>query len=230
MSIVLHALALFLVLVPAVASVSLAIERQSWGKRGFVLGGGGGARPERLQYVQVAPPPPPTIHRPVVRRPPPKPEPRVMTPPVIPPPPTPPPPAPVIDSAADGVTPGAGKSGAGPGTGGGTGSGKGPGTGAGTGPGTAGDPAARKLRAMAPETIVAGLDAPKDARPRHLVAVFIVAPTGDAKLVSFTQTNDGGLNRRLKDEFEQMTRSRWQPAALDGVSVPDTVSYVVELP
>jgi hypothetical protein len=226
---VLHALALFLVLVPAVASVSLAVERQSWGKRGFVLGGGGGARPERVQDLHVAPPPP-AVRHPVVRRPPPKPPPPVIAPPHVIPPPPAPLPTPAIDTASIGATPGAGSAGAGPGSGGGTGSGHGTGAGAGTGPGTAGDPAARKLRAMAPETIVAGLDAPKDAHPRHLVAVFIVDPSGDAKLVSFTQTNDGGLNRRLKDEFEQMTRSRWQPAALDGVSVPDTVSYVVELP
>lgn len=227
----LHALALFLVLVPAVASVSLAVERQSWGKHGLVLGGGGGGQAERVQYLHVAPPPPTPVRRPVVRRPPPKPQPRVIAPPpVIPPPPKPPPPAPTTDTTSSGAAPGAGSTGAGPGSGGGTGSGKGTGAGAATGPGTAGDPAARKLRAMAPETIVAGLDAPKAARPRHLIAVFIVDPGGDAKLVSFTQTNDGGLNRRLKDEFEQMTRSRWQPAALDGVSVPDTVSYVVELP
>lgn len=65
---------------------------------------------------------------------------------------------------------------------------------------------------------------------RDIVAVFFVSLTGEAKLVSVTQTNDGGLNRRLRDEFEQMTRSRWQPAALDGVSVADTIAYTVELP
>ncbi len=174
-SIVLHALALFLVLVPAVASVSLAVERQSWGKHGLVLGGGGGGQAERVQYLHVAPPPPTPVRRPVVRRPPPKPQPRVIAPPpVIPPPPKPPPPAPTTDTTSSGAAPGAGSTGAGPGSGGGTGSGKGTGAGAATGPGTAGDPAARKLRAMAPETIVAGLDAPKAARPRHLIAVFIV--------------------------------------------------------
>jgi len=132
------------------------------------------------------------------------------------------------DTAATGAA--AGTAGAGPGSGGGTGAGKGPGVGNGQGPGTGGDPAARKFRALPPETIAAGLDAPKDVHPRRLVAIFLVASSGDAKLMSFTQTNDGGFNRRLRDEFEQMTRSRWQPAALNGIAVPDTVDYVIELP
>ncbi len=229
-SIVLHALAFFALLIPTVALVKLVAERRQWGLHGLVLGGGGGAQPERVQYVRPAMPARAPTTRPVVR-PPPKPKP----PPVITPPqPVPPQPVPVAppgpESAATGAPAGTGTPSAGPGSGGGTGAGTGPGVGNGKGPGTGGDPAARKLRAVPPETIVAGLDAPKDARPRHLVAIFIVASTGEAKFVSFTQTNNGGLNRQLRDEFEQMTRSRWQPAALDGVSVPDTVAYVVELP
>jgi hypothetical protein len=78
--------------------------------------------------------------------------------------------------------------------------------------------------------IPTGLDAPKDVRPQHLVAVFIVAPSGEAHLVSVTPTNNGGYNKHLRDELEQMTRSRWQPASLDGVAVADTVPYVVDLP
>ena len=156
---------------------------------------------------------------------------RLSSAPPQPVPPLPTPVAPIApESAAAGAAAGAGTTGVGPGSGGGAGAGNGPGAGNGKGPGTGGDPAARKLRALPPETIVAGLDAAKSVRPRHLVAIFLVASTGDAKLLSFTQTNDGGLNRRLRDEFEQMTRSRWQPAALDGISVPDTIAYDVELP
>jgi hypothetical protein len=230
MSIALHALVLFLLLIPAVASVQLAVNPRWLGLRGVVRGGGGGgARQERLQYIQPVPlarrpvRPTPVVRRPA-RVPPPRPTPVVL------PPIAPLPPAQIATSDQVSAPAGAGSSGVGPGAGGGVGGGVGTGTGTGTGPGTAGTPSERKLHALPPEMIPAGLDAPKDARPRRVVATFFVTPLGDAKLVSVTQTNDGGLNKRLRDEFEQMTRSRWQPAALDGIAVADTMSYIVDLP
>ena len=78
--------------------------------------------------------------------------------------------------------------------------------------------------------IPAGLGAPRGVRPRHITAVFLITATGDAKLANFTTTNDGSFNRRLRDDFEQMTHGRWQPATLDGVAVPDTVQFTVDFP
>jgi len=224
-SIVLHALASFLLLLPGVAAVQLVVNPRAWGLRGLVRGGGGGgARQEHLRYVQTAPPPPPTVARAVVPRRPPVPKP--LPAPVLPPPLSPAP-APEV---AVGPQTGAGTTGVGPGAGGGVGAGVGTGAGSGTGPGTAGNPSERRLGAEPPEVIPTGLDAPKGVQPRHIVAMFIVAPSGEAHLVSVTQTSDGGYNRHLRDELEQMTRSRWQPASLDGVAVADTVPVVMDLP
>jgi hypothetical protein len=222
-SIVLHALVVFLLLIPAAVSVEVAV-RPAWGFRGAVKGGGGGGQHEHVHFVMPARAA--AVARPAVRRPiPPAPVRRIVPAPVAPLP------TPQIATTEQvGAPPGVGSIGLGPGTGGGTGAGVGTGAGNGTGPGTAGEPTAQKLRAVLPETIPVGLDAPKDARPRHLTAIFIVAADGSARLVSFTPTNDGGYNHRLHDAFEQMTRPRWQPAALNGVAVADTVAYDVYLP
>ena len=221
-SIALHALVLFLVLIPAAATVQI-IVRPSWGLGGTVKGGGGGGQREQVHFVLPATTTP--VARPMVRRPPPVPVRRVVPTPVAPLP------NPQIATTEQvGAPPGVGTIGLGSGSGGGVGAGTGTGAGNGTGPGTAGEPTGHKLRAVLPETIPVGLDAPKDARPRHLTAIFIVAADGSARLVSFTPTSDGGYNHRLHDAFEQMTRPKWQAAALNGVAVADTVAYDVYLP
>jgi periplasmic protein TonB len=224
MSIALHALALFVLLLPAVASVQIAVTPRTFGLGGRTRGGGGGGqRAEHLRFVAT-----PAPRRAVA-------PPRVIVPPpaIKPPPPPPPPVAPLPQVATVDPTTvaGSGGAGAGPGIGGGVGAGAGPGAGSGKGPGTAGDPAARKQSAQAPEVIFSSvLDAPKNARPRHVTVVFIVGSTGEAKVASFTPTSDGSLNRRLREDFEQMTRTRWQPAQLDGVAVADTIVVPIDLP
>jgi periplasmic protein TonB len=233
-AIAVHAVFLFLLLTPpAVAPVPPADDR-SLGVAGDRRGGGGGGSPgtsvEHLQYVQAVAAPPPVVLPP--RRP-------VVRPPVVPkrlPPPTPvitPAPAPVVPAptlppalAASGTGAASG-AGAGPGTGGGVGTGQGTGVGSGVGPGARGSPAASKIKAYPIELPAAGLDAPRNIHPSHLDIVFEVTEHGDAKLLSFTQTNDGGFNRRLRDELSE---TRFHAAALpDGTPVRDTVDVTIDL-
>lgn len=231
-AIALHALVLLLVLTRTATTPILRLDDRTYGVRGAERGGGGGGEPmrERLQYIQAAAPLPP----PVVRRPRPQVVPRIV-PPRVPPPrpveaPTPlaPSVAPPTAVAPDGgsVTTGPG-TGAGPGTGGGVGTGAGAGVGNGVGPGTGGTPTASKVKAYPIELPAAGLDAPHNIRPSHLDAVFEVTEHGDARLLSFTQTNDGGFNRRLRDE---LSGTRFHAAALpNGTPVRDTVQVSFDL-
>jgi periplasmic protein TonB len=228
-AIALHALFLLLLLVPLAAPPVLHIDDRSLGITADRRGGGGGGSPaaERLQYVQA-----PALPRPVV----PRPQPVKVIPLVVPkrlPPPHPVvAPAPVVPvqtlaPAAPGVGSLATGPGAGPGTGGGVGTGTGTGTGSGVGPGVGGSPHASKIKAYPIELPAAGLDAPHNIRPSHLDVVFEVSEHGDAKLLSFTQTNDGGFNRRLRDELSE---TRFHAAALpDGTPVRDTVDVTIDL-
>jgi protein TonB len=238
-AIAVHALVLFLILMPHAAPRRLPIDARSLGVTGDRRGGGGGGSPgsppaERLQYVQtpatardpVVPPPRPVkVIPPVVpkRLPPPKP---VIAPaPAVVPVQTPAPPAPVTGARGTGSV--AAGAGAGPGTGGGVGTGAGTGAGSGVGAGTGGSPRASKIKAYPIELPAAGLDAPRNIRPSHLDIVFEVTEHGDAKLLSFTQTNDGGFNRRLRSELSE---TRFHAAALpDGTPVRDTVDVTIDL-
>jgi hypothetical protein len=118
--------------------------------------------------------------------------------------------------------------GAGPGKGGGVGTGVGAGVGNGSGPGTGGTPTASKIKAYPIELPAVGLDAPHNIRPSHLDAVFEVSAHGNARVLSCTATNDGGFNRRLREE---LTGTRFHAAALpDGTPVMDTVHVAIDLP
>ena len=210
------------------------IDDRSVGITGDRRGGGGGGSPgtpaaERLQYVQA-----PAIPRNQAV---PRPRPVKAVPTVVPkrlPPPQPVvPPAPAVVPVQTLVppAPGAGSlaagPGAGPGIGGGVGTGAGTGVGSGVGLGTGGSPRASKIKAYPIELPAAGLDAPRNIRPSHLDIVFEVTEHGDAKLLSFTQTNDGGFNRRLRDELSE---TRFHAAALpDGTPVRDTVDVTIDL-
>jgi periplasmic protein TonB len=231
----LHALCLLLLLTPLASAPVLPVDDRSLGVSGDRRGGGGGGSPgprtehltEHLQYVEAAvrptspvvPPPRPRVVRPVVpkRLPPPQ--------PVIAAAPVPAAIAPVV--AASGTGAAAAGAGAGPGTGGGAGTGQGTGVGSGVGPGRGGAPGASKIKAYPIELPAAGLDAPRNIRPSHLDVVFEVTEHGDAKLLSFTQTNDGGFNRRLRDELSE---TRFHAAAMpDGTPVRDTVDVTIDL-
>jgi protein TonB len=230
-AIAVHALFLLLLLAPLAAPPVLHVDDRSLGITGDRSGGGGGPGTpptERLQYVQA-----PALPRPVVPRPPPV---RVI-PLVVPK--RLPPPQPVVATAPAVVSvqtlvapaPGTGSlaagAGAGPGTGGGVGTGAGTGAGSGVGPGAGGSPHAYKIKAYPIELPAAGLDAPRNIRPSHLDIVFEVSEHGEAKLLSFTQTNDGGFNRRLRDELSE---TRFHAAALpDGTPVRDTVDVTIDL-
>jgi periplasmic protein TonB len=232
-AIAVHALFLFLILMPHAPPV-LPIDDRSLGTIGDRRGGGGGGNPEtpaaeRLRYVQArAIPPAPVVLRP---------RPVKVVPPVVPK--RLPPPQPVVAPATAVVpvqtlvapAPGTGSlaagAGAGAGTGGGVGTGTGTGAGSGVGPGTGGSPHASKIKAYPIELPAAGLDAPRNIRPSHLDIVFEVTEHGEAKLLSFTQTNDGGFNRRLRDELSE---TRFHAAALpDGTPVRDTVDVTIDL-
>jgi periplasmic protein TonB len=232
-AIAVHALFLLLLLTPVAPPPVLHIDDRSLGITGEHRGGGGGRSPgtpaaERLQYVQAAALPRPIVPRPqpvkvvppVVPKRLPRPQPVVAPAPVVAPVQTLVPPAPGTGSLGVGE-------GAGPGTGGGVGTGAGTGAGGGVGPGAGGSPHASKIKAYPIELPAAGLDAPRNIRPSHLDIVFEVSEHGEAKLLSFTQTNDGGFNRRLRDELSE---TRFHAAALpDGTPVRDTVDVTIDL-
>jgi len=245
-SVALHALILFLLLLPVFASdtVQDAIARGAGGP-GEAGGGGGGSggtggflrertTPERLQYIQVAPPepaPPPAPTPPAVAPP--------VTPPVTPPPKSEPEPRPTLpaepepemDAAADAVpasaevaaAPGTGggtgtdgSAGTGPGSGGGTGSGVGTGTGSSTGPGTGGGEGT--IYPPSPtQFFLPPQPVPDKVKGFRMIAVFDVDSTGKVLSSEFTPTRDGGYNKKLK---ETLAAIRFKPAVRgDGVPV-----------
>jgi hypothetical protein len=112
-----------------------------------------------------------------------------------------------------------GTAGSGPGTGGGVGSGNGTGRGSGNGPGTGGGNAE-----IFPPTVVAltilPIPVPSKVRPYTLVAYFDVDTLGNATLLSFNPSKDGGYNKRIR---EMLSEIRFRPAVrADGRPVRDT--------
>lgn len=209
------------------------------GGGGGGTGGTGGERttPERLRYLQVAQPVPapvPTVTPPVV--PPPKPEPVPEKKPEPTPQPTPQQATetattttgPTIPTAGTGGGSGHdGSGGNGPGSGGGVGSGVGTGRGSGNGPGTGGGPGD-----IFPPTVtnlaLLPIPVPNKVRPYKMVAWFDVDEKGNAKLIAFNPSKDGGYNRKIR---EMLAEVKFRPAVrADGTPVRDTVSITAEAP
>ena len=217
-SIALHALVVFLILMSAVATGVIRVDGRSLGIPS-VLSRGGGRAParERLGFVTIEPPPPTTQRPKPVPRPVPVPTPQSVVAPA-PPPITPP------------VRPDT-SSGTGPPTGAGAGAGKGSGVGSGTGThgsiGAGGSATAAKIKASYVELPAVGLDAPRRVLPFHLVATFEIGPHGEARILSVTPTRDGDFNKRIRGELLEI---RWRAAELpDGTPVSDTVQVSLDL-
>jgi hypothetical protein len=212
LSVVIHALIVLLFLLPMLltpAGRSLLVQGAGGdGPRG---GGGGGSGPsEGLRYMRVAPEPAPQA-QPTTRTAPPiaTPVPPPITPPVVQPqvkaPPEEAPPTSATASPAA-IGPGGGSgttTGAGPGTGGGIGSGVGTGTGSSVGPGTGGGNDAN-YPPQPINTPLPPLPVPQKIRPFKVIAEFDVDSTGQVLGVNFTETPDGGYNRKLKKMFSDM--------------------------
>jgi hypothetical protein len=120
-----------------------------------------------------------------------------------------------------------GTAGSGPGTGGGIGSGNGTGRGSGNGPGTGGGSAE-----IFPPTVIAltilPIPAPSKVRPYTMVAYFDVDTLGNATLLTFNPSKDGGYNRRIR---EMLGEIKFRPAVRgDGRPVRDTAKISASLP
>ena len=222
-SVVAHVLVILLLIVPF-TSPELMQEVLGAGGPGPAGGGGGGrrgtggAKTERIQFVNVAPVPAP-VAPPIV--PPIKPpEIKPIVPPPVPVPPTPQPATPTptkpmpdageVKSAAVGTGGGSGtdgSAGAGPGSGGGIGSGIGTGKGSAVGPGTGGGPGT--VYPPAPtELFLPPIPVPSKARGT-IVVVFDVDSTGKVLDLQFPPTKDGSYNRKLRDALAAI---RFRPA------------------
>ncbi|MCY7378603.1 MAG: hypothetical protein LH467_04600 [Gemmatimonadaceae bacterium] len=222
-SIAVHLLIVALLVVPlVVADTVIARIEQGAGGAGPAGGGGGGRRGtggatvETLRYVRLAPDPVPTpTSLPAVPPPVPVPNPRVE--PVVPKPveTAPPPrvpeqsvrPAPQAQVA---VVPGVGggsgadgSAGAGPGSGGGVGAGVGTGRGNAIGPGTGGGSQAN-FPPQPIEFFLPPLPPPSSVRGFRFIAEFDVDSTGRVLDVKFTETRDGGYNRRIASVLRSM--------------------------
>lgn len=230
-SIAIHLLIIVLIATPLIFADVLRPEIPDGANGPGAPGGGGGGRlgrggqtlTERLQYLRIATPAPVDPSTPV---PPVLPVPKpVVVPPVeekkpdVPPAPA----APPVESAplpgTGGGTGADGTAGSGPGTGGGVGSGNGTGVGSGTGPGTGGGDAE-----IFPPTLtqlaLLPLPVPGKVRPYTMVASFDVDERGNARLIAFTPSKDGGYNRRIMDMLREI---RFRPAVKrDGTPVRDT--------
>ncbi|MEO7966233.1 MAG: hypothetical protein ABIT38_20215, partial [Gemmatimonadaceae bacterium] len=240
-SILLHALVIFLVIAPPIflATTIDFDPKQGAGGAGPSGGGGGGSRGtggapsfrERMQYLvlpkaaiptppvpEIPPPKPVEEKKPVPPKPPP-PEP-TPTPPVTPPPTT----AAISTDASvtTGTGGGSGKdgtAGSGPGSGGGVGSGVGTGRGSGVGSGTGGGSDAIYPPAVVSLPILP-LPVPGKVRPYKMIAYFEVDTMGNAKLLAFNPSNDGGYNKRIR---EMLGEIRFRPATrVNGRPVVDT--------
>ncbi len=250
-SVLLHALALFLILSPPIFLATTLDYEQKRGPGGAgPLGGGGGGSGgtggrmlrERLRYMSVeqqtpqpvpAPPvvtPPKPVEPPKVEpvKPPPQPQPQV---PVPQPTETAVPATEVKDaSVVTGSGGGSGKdgtAGSGPGSGGGVGSGVGTGRGSGVGPGTGGGGDEIYPPAVVSLPILP-LPVPGKVRPYKLVAYFEVDTTGSARLIAFNPSKDGGYNKRIR---EMLAEIRFRPATrADGRPVLDTAVVTAEAP
>jgi len=248
-SVLLHALVVFLIVSPP---LFLATKLDYQGKQGAggpgPAGGGGGGSGgsggrmvrERLRFMQVVAPVAQPVVTPPVVPPPPKPvEPPKVEPVKPPPPPTPAPQATDVAATAteskdasvvNGAGGGSGKdgtAGSGPGSGGGVGSGVGTGRGSGVGPGTGGGDDAIYPPAVVSLPILP-LPVPGKVRPYKLVAYFEVDTTGNARLLAFNPSNDGGYNKRIR---EMLSEIRFRPATRpNGRPVLDTAIVTAEAP
>jgi protein TonB len=221
-SVVVHALIIFLLIAPFfVPRNAIRRMQQGAGGAGPSGGGGGGTRGtggrtvEKIQFVRVSPTPvpTPTTLPPIVPLPakvtpkvePPKPQP--VQPPAVPKPQSA---APVesitVASAETGVGGGSGtdgSAGAGPGSGGGVGAGVGTGRGSGVGPGTGGGTQAN-YPPVPIEFFLPPLPAPSSVRGLHFVAEFDVDSTGRVLAFDFTRTRDGDYNKRIESVLRSM--------------------------
>ena len=219
-SVVVHAVVIFLLIVPFFMPHSV-IQRmqQGAGGAGPAGGGGGGNRGtggqtvEKIQFVRVSPTavPTPRVVPPVVPAPKPvpkvePPKPPVQTPPV-PKPQSAAPAAPLtVASAEPGANGGSGNdgsAGAGPGSGGGVGSGVGTGRGSATGAGTGGG-TQTNYPPTPIEFFLPPLPAPSSVRGQHFIAEFDVDSTGRVIAFDFTPTRDGDYNKRIAQVLRQM--------------------------
>lgn len=228
-SVAIHLLIILLLVAPVIFARAVVVEPPAQaGGAGPAGGGGGGARGsggkaliERLHYFRIAPATAEPVPSP----------PAPVPPPVVPPvqekkpevtPPAPAQPAQVVPApvAGAGGAPGPGGDvGAGPGTGGGTGSGVGTGTGSGAGPGTGGG-SAEVFPPTLTQLALLPLPVPGKVRPYTMTALFDVDERGNARLISFTPSRDGGYNRRI---MEMLREIRFRPAVRrDGTPVRDT--------
>jgi periplasmic protein TonB len=216
---------LFLILAPVIASSDFTRDQTLGGGGPGPAGGGGGgsagtgSREQRLEFVRVKsdptvmPKPKPFTVPPVK---PPEPKPQVESPvtPVAPSTSTP------IAAATGAGTGNAGTAGAGPGSGGGVGSGEGTGKGSGVGPGTGGGPG-KDYPPTLRDLFIPPLPAPDRIKPYHLIAWFDVDEKGNAKLIAFNPSKDGGYNRRLTEVLNSL---RFRPGVhADGSPMRDTV-------
>jgi hypothetical protein len=120
-----------------------------------------------------------------------------------------------------------GTSGNGPGSGGGVGSGVGTGRGSGNGPGTGGGPG-DIYPPQVTNLAILPIPVPSKVRPYKLVAYFDVDEKGNAKLISFNPSRDGGYNKKIR---EMLAEVRFRPAVRwDGTTVRDTAWITAEAP
>jgi hypothetical protein len=246
LAVALHLLVVLLVIAPWAAPAVLD-EIEGAGGPGPAGGGGGGTLGtggrrglgvrERLFYVEVAPTPAPPAATPTPPVPkPPEPKPTPVPPTPVPPPvaptppaaaPTPAPPTASTEVGASAPVPGVGggtgndgTAGSGPGSGGGVGAGIGTGRGSGIGPGTGGGNA-EIFPPQPTEVFIPPLPYPKSVRGTKLLAVFDVDSTGKVLSFEFTETRDGGYNRKLREvlggfRFRPGTRADGTPVRAKG--------------
>jgi protein TonB len=118
-----------------------------------------------------------------------------------------------------------GTAGSGTGSGGGVGAGIGTGRGSGLGPGTGGGNG-EIYPPQATEVFIPPLPVPGKVRGTRLVAIFDVDSTGKVVSFDFTQTSDGGYNRKLREvlngfRFRAGTRGDGTPVRAKGQIVYD---------
>lgn len=244
-SVLLHVAVVVALILPAYVAATLDAKSEGAGGAAPAGGGGGGqggtgglsAITERLHFLHVAPPPPPPKVEPApvpTPVPPPVP-PKKVEPPkpaVTPPPAAQPTPTPAAAAAAPlpgtgGGTGNDGTSGSGPGTGGGVGSGVGTGRGSGVGPGTGGGPG-EISPPMVDQMPILPLPVPSKVRPYVMTAYFDVDERGNATLIAFNPSRDGGYNKRIRETLAEL---RFKPATRpDGTAVRDTAIIQAEVP
>ncbi len=120
-----------------------------------------------------------------------------------------------------------GTAGSGQGSGGGVGTGVGTGRGSGVGAGTGGGEGDVYPPAVISLPILP-LPVPGKVRPYKLVAYFEVDTSGNARLLAFNPSKDGGYNKRIR---EMLSEIRFRPATRpDGRAVLDTAVVTAEAP